>query len=97
MIDPRYETVRGLLEAGAIKKFTDIFDWIPKTVVRQDINTNGKRINKLAENPSGFTLNEVYQISSLIGYDTKKLVNMALDEMHELEKNNRSILKNQGK
>ncbi len=85
MKDPRYDTVRGLLEAGAIKKFSDIFDWIPKTIVRVDIRTNSKRINKLAENPAGFTLNEIYEIASLIGFDHKKLLMMAAEEVDSIE------------
>lgn len=87
MKDPRYDTVKGLLEAGAIKKFSDIFEWIPKTTIRVDIATNGKRINKLTENPGGFQLIEIYQIAMLIGYDPKKLLTMAAEELDSLEKN----------
>jgi hypothetical protein len=28
MKDPRYQTIQGLLKAGAIKQFTDVFAWI---------------------------------------------------------------------
>lgn len=97
MKDARYDTVRDMLEVGAIRKFSDIFTWIPKTIIRKHIATSGQRMDKLKENPAWFTLHELYQIADLIGYDKKKLVNMALEEMDAIDKENPSILKHRGK
>jgi hypothetical protein len=80
MRDPRYDTVKALLQQGEIKTFSEIFDWIPKSVVRQDLSTSNKRITKLSLNPGGFKLQDIYQIAILIGYDPKKLLLLAAAE-----------------
>jgi hypothetical protein len=83
MKDPRYETIKGLLKAGAIEKFTDIFNWIPPTVVARDFSTNNNRMKKMVADPSLWQLQELYKLADLIGYDAKKLALMALEQGRE--------------
>jgi hypothetical protein len=86
MRDPRYETIRGLLKEGEIKKFTEIFKWIPHTVVARDYGTNTSRMKKMVADPSLWTLEEVYKLADLISYDRKKLALMAVEEVEEMKK-----------
>lgn len=81
MPDQRYETIRGLLKAGAIKKFTDIFTWIPYTIVARDFGTNNNRMKKMKSDPSMWQLGEIYKLAELIGCDKKKLALMAVEEV----------------
>lgn len=81
MSDPRYNTIQGLLKLGAINKFTDIFNHIPYTVVGRDFGTNNQRMKKMTEDPSLWTLEELYQFADLIGYNRKKLAEMAVDQV----------------
>lgn len=84
----RYDNLRDMLQIGAIRKFSNIFTWVPKTIIRQHIGTSSERINKLTENPSDFKLREIYEIAKLIGYDPKKLLLMAAEEMDSTQKEN---------
>jgi hypothetical protein len=84
--DPRYDTIKGLLKAGAIGKFTDIFTWIPHTVLAHEYGTNNNRMKKMVKDPSLWQLAEVYRLADLIGYDHKKLALMAVDEVEEMQK-----------
>lgn len=85
MPDPRYDTILGLLKLGHIKKFTDIFSYIPYTVVANDFSTNHNRMKKMAADPSLWSLEELYQLADLIGYDRKKLALMAVDQVREMK------------
>jgi hypothetical protein len=78
--DPRYNAVLGLMKAGEIKKFTDIFTWIPYTIVAKDFGTNNNRMKKMKDDASLWQLGEIYTLAELIGYDKKKLALMAVDE-----------------
>lgn len=84
MRDPRYDTIRGLLKEGAIEKFTDIFKWIPYTVVAGEYGANHVRMKKMVADPSLWTLEEIYHLADLIGYNKKKLALMAVDEVQKM-------------
>lgn len=79
--DPRYNAVLGLIKAGEIKKFTDIFTWIPYTIVARDFGTNNNRMKKMKSDASLWQLQEIYKLADLIGCDKKKLALMAVDEV----------------
>lgn len=81
--DPRYDTIKGLLQAGAIVRFTDIFAWIPYTVVAKDLHTNNNRMKKMIANPEEFQMKDINTIAKLIGCDPKKLGLMAVAEVKE--------------
>jgi hypothetical protein len=79
--DSRYDTINKLLKSGEIKKFTDIFTWIPYTIVAKDFGTNNNRMKKMKADPSLWQLQEIYKLAELIGYDKKKLALMAVEEV----------------
>jgi hypothetical protein len=85
--DPRYDTIKGLLQAGAIVRFTDIFDWIPPTVVAKDLHTNGTRLKRMIKNPEEFQMKDINTIAKLIGCDPRKLGLMAVAEVKEKKEN----------
>jgi hypothetical protein len=82
-LDPRYITIRGLLEQGEIKKFTDIFAWIPPSVLAKDFSTNHVRMKRMTENPGEWALKELYYLAKLLDYNPKKLSLMALEEVEK--------------
>lgn len=84
MLDPRYNTIKGLLKAGAIKQFTDIFNWIPPTVVAKDFGTNNNRLKMMKDDPSLWQLAEIYQLAEWIGCDKKMLALMAVDQVERM-------------
>lgn len=80
MKDPRYKVVKILLKTGHIKTFSEIYKYIPKTVIRNVIGTSGTRMDALVEDPGGYRVNELFKIAGLIGYDPFKFALMALEE-----------------
>jgi hypothetical protein len=80
MIDHRYGVIKQLLEAGAIKKFTDIFDWIPHSVVAKDFRTSNSRMKKMSNDITLWKLEEVDRLAEIIGYSKMKLAFMAMKE-----------------
>lgn len=86
MKDPRYDTIQGLLKLGAIKQFTDIFNHIPYTAVARDFGTNNQRMKKMIADPSLWTLGEIWQLADWIGFNRKKLMEMAAEEGDQLRK-----------
>ncbi|MBO9562120.1 MAG: hypothetical protein J7621_05070 [Niastella sp.] len=70
--DNRYSVVKDIYAAKRIEEFHQIFDYIPKTVVAEDIGTSAKRITRLIEEPHTFTGEEIYQMSQLFGIPLDK-------------------------
>lgn len=64
--DERYIGVKKLIESGHITEFKQIFTYLPKTVMAQDLGTNNNRMTKLIERTELFTLEELNRIGDLI-------------------------------
>jgi hypothetical protein len=86
MPNPRYDTIQGLLKLGAIKKFTEIFNYIPYSVVAKDLGTNNPRMKKMTVDPALWTLGELWYLADLIGYNRKKLAELAGEEGEAMRK-----------
>ncbi len=86
MTDARFDTIKSLLRSGEIKKFTEIFEWIPHSTIAKEFRTNNNRMKKLTENPAMWKLEEIYKLADLIGYDAKKLLMMAAKEGEQTRK-----------
>ena len=78
--DNRYNIARIFIEKGEIKTISQIFDYIPKSVVSHEIRTNNNRFTRLINDPLEFKLIELSKIAKAIGVETKVLVNMALQD-----------------
>jgi len=65
--DPRYKTLRIVINAGGIKSFGDLFKVVPRSVVAGDLRTNNNRFYKLILKPGELTYNEAQKISRIIG------------------------------
>lgn len=87
--DPRYESIRVLIEADYIKSIRDIFIHIPKTTVYKDLGVNFNRFDRAIQNPSIFRLQELVVLAELFGVDAKKLIDMAYDQFLTFEKEKR--------
>jgi len=79
--DNRYEALNALLTSGRIKSFSEIFDYIPKSVVRKSLKTNNNRITSLMFNPAGFTFEEIKTLSDLMNYNFKALALLVADSI----------------
>lgn len=74
--DLRYKAVSMLLRNKHIKKFQDIFKFIPFSVVATDMHTNNDRMKGLIKYPGRLNLKEIHKLADLFEYDFKKLLNL---------------------
>jgi hypothetical protein len=89
MSDQRYTTIRVLIQSGHIKSFRDIFQFIPKTVVYRDLGVNFNRFSRAIIDPAKFTLEELRTLAEFFGVDTKKMIDMAYDQMITVSRSRR--------
>jgi len=61
--DPRYDLIKLLYEKGKIKSFNDIFKYVPKTTVANDLGKKVDRFTELLNRVGGFTFDEVAMIA----------------------------------
>jgi hypothetical protein len=81
MIDPRYGTIKVLIESGHIKSIKEIFQFIPKTTVYKDLGVNFNRFDRAIYDPSIFRMQELVILAELFQVDAKKLIDMAYEQM----------------
>ena len=79
--DKRYNTAKKLIEMGAMKSISEILEVIPKTVIGLDMRMHHDTFKRLLNNPGNFTLNQIFQLASLIGVDKMTMLNLILQEI----------------
>lgn len=57
-----YDLVRPMFTIGEIKVFSDIFKYVPKTVVARDLGKEKGRFNELIEDPGDFLIQELLKL-----------------------------------
>lgn len=74
--DPRYKAARYMLQDNKLDSFEDLFNKkiIPRTVIADDLKMNHDRFKRLVKYPGQMTLNEIFELSRLLGYTYEKLV-----------------------
>jgi hypothetical protein len=83
--DPRYASVKALIESGHIKSIRDIFINIPKTTVYKDLGINFNRFDRAILNPSIFRMQELVALAELFEVDAKQLIDIAYEQYLEYE------------
>ena len=63
--DDRYEIIRSLVIWGRIKVFSEIFDYIPKSNVAEELGKEKNRFTILIHRPYELTFGIVYELSAL--------------------------------
>ena len=79
--DARYDIIKLLIETGKITTISDIFIYIPKTIVYQELGVNFKRFVRAITDPSIFKLGELRELGEMFGVDAKIIVDMAYEQM----------------
>lgn len=76
--DKRYIAVKSLIETNSIKSFGEIFQFVPRKIVYNDLGVNYARFKRLVAQPDLFTLRELNTLSGFFGVDTKVLFDLIL-------------------
>lgn len=71
--DPRYDLIKPMLSQGQIESFTDIFKYIKKTVVANDLGKKVDRFSVMMEHPKKFSVGDVYEMADLFNIDVQKM------------------------
>jgi hypothetical protein len=69
-----------MLDQGRIKSFTDIFLYLPKSVLAADLGKNLKRFNELLLHVEGFTVKDLVIISNLCGLSRMEMFRLIDEE-----------------
>ena len=65
--DHRYEAMKLLIEKMVLKRFSDIFHFIPKQVVARDLGQSYPLFSSKISQPWRFTLEELTELAGLVG------------------------------
>ncbi len=78
--DPRYDLIRPMITEGKIISFTDIFKYIPKTIVARDLGKKVDRFTDLMNRVEKFTLEELFQIARNCEIPRMQILKLAEEE-----------------
>ena len=87
--DPRYDLIKPMLSQGQIESFTDIFKYIKKTVVANDLGKKVDRFTIMMEQPKKLSVADVYKLASLCSLDVEEMFHLINTEV--LKKTNSKV------
>ncbi len=81
--DPRYKTLKVMLETGNVHTLEEVFNIVPKTVVAADLGINYTRFLARLKKPGGFTLDELLRLAVLSEIDNKTLISLVIADIEK--------------
>ena len=90
MKDPRYDLIKPMLSDGHIESFTDVFKYIKKTVLANDLGKKVDRFTIMMEQPKKFSVGDVYEMAELFHIDVLQMFEL----LHKEELKRTEELKN---
>jgi hypothetical protein len=81
--DHRYSLVKPMVEAGKIEVFTDIFKFIPKTRVANDLGKKVDRFNELMNNVEEFILKDLFLIAKFCELDEDTMLRLVMKQYRD--------------
>jgi hypothetical protein len=86
-MDKRYESIKFMIETGHITEFSQIFHYIPKSLLGKYLHTNNPRMTRLVTNVDDLTVHEIYRISKLFNVDFSKIIHIVFSQYLKNKKN----------
>jgi len=86
--DSRYDLIKPMLSEGKIVSFTDIFKYIPKTIVANDLGKKVDRFTVMMSQVEKFTLEELFRMAAACRLTKVQMFGLLLNEYvkkHEAE------------
>jgi len=78
--DSRYDLIKPMLSEGKIVSFTDIFKYIPKTIVANDLGKKVDRFTVMMNQVEKFTLEELFRIAAFCRLSRDQMFGLMLQE-----------------
>jgi hypothetical protein len=88
-LDRRYKTVAKLIKTGQMDSFLEIFQTVPKTVVKTDMHMHHDTFTRRLKYPESFTLKEMVRLATLIGVNYMSLIEL-IYKQYTSKKNSKS-------
>lgn len=84
--DPRYDTIKPMMNEGKIKKLIDVFTYIPKTRVAQDMGKKTQRFSELITDEIGaITVTEIQMMSDLFKMDIREVFDLIATQLPKMK------------
>lgn len=84
--DDRYDLIKSMMRDGKIKSLLDIFKYIPKTVVADDLGKKVDRFNELMNRVDQFTVEELFLMASWCNLSPEEILQLMLVEYRKSKK-----------
>jgi len=83
--DHRYDLIKPMFIGGKIKTFSDIFKFIPKTVVATDLGKKVDRFTDLMNRVEGFTLEELFMVAKFCELEETEML-LLVENQYKMSK-----------
>ncbi|HEY4286519.1 MAG TPA: hypothetical protein VGN00_05420 [Puia sp.] len=83
--DERYGIVLSLYKDGKITTLTDVFKYIPKTIVAKDLGKRVNDLNKRMDKPDLFEMGDIYLIGRLCGLTEIEIYGLYQDHYFKIK------------
>lgn len=78
--DKRYGLIQPMLDAGRIRLFQELFDYIPKTIVAKDLGINNVRFSRLMIEVDEFSLKDLLRLADFMEIEPMVLLKLVIDQ-----------------
>jgi hypothetical protein len=78
--DSRYDLIKPMLSQGQIETFADIFKYIKKTVVANDMGKKVDRFTIMMAHPKKFSVGDVYEMADLFSLEVPLMFELIYKE-----------------
>jgi hypothetical protein len=79
--DIRYSVVSVLFENGAVTRFDDLFEYLPRSILSKRMGKNYQTFVRQLGDKGSFLLAELFQIEGLLGLPAQKLAKLVIAEV----------------
>ena len=79
--DARYTAVQSLITVGKIQKFSDIFKYIPKTIVARDLGLNYRSFVGKVNAPNRFGVLDILKLAEYIDCPPGKIFDLIVADI----------------
>lgn len=79
--DPRYDTIKPMMNEGMVQTFKDIFRYIAPTVIAKDLGKKPSRFTQLIMRPGDFTVEEVRMMAEFCNMTAREMFALIDDQL----------------
>lgn len=77
MKDIRFKTIKTLIDEGLILTWSDLFKYIPYTIVAKELKINNNRMKAINANTGPLNVDEIHILADLFGCEPEVIFRLA--------------------